>query len=346
LNFVDNYIVCLPFCLPLLKSTMARIKKPTIKIVLRKDKILADGSCPVALRITFNRKAKYYILKGEGKTLSCQAKKWNTDLGRYNRNKELNYFLDQYELRALEVLRELETVDFTFVAFENKYFKRYERQKVITYIDHLIEKLTFERRLGSASSYQDTRNRIREFKPAIYFQDLDYRFLERFEKYLLAKGNSVNSIGIYMRTLRAIFNKAIADELVKDNLYPFGKYKIKSGNTSKRALTKDEMVKIIRYRAKKGSRKWNSLNLFTFSYLCRGMNLKDMALLTWKKNIIGDKIVYVRAKTANTRKTLDPNIIKIEPEIEKILNQYSKRNDYVFPILETKSARFNYSSSY
>ena len=139
-----------------------------------------------------------------------------------------------------------------------------------------------------------------------------------------------------MRTLRAIYSKAIAEDLVKDDNYPFKKFKIKSGNTSKRALSKKEMVKIINYRAMKGTRKWHSLNFFTFSYLTRGMNLKDMALLTWKKNIIGDKIVYVRAKTANTKKSADPHIIKIEAEIEKILNRYSRKNEYVFPILEPK----------
>ena len=53
-----------------------------------------------------------------------------------------------------------------------------------------------------------------------------------------------------------------------------------------------------------------------------------------KKNIIGDKIVYVRAKTSNTKKTLDPHIIKIELEIDQILKRYPKKSDYVFPILE------------
>jgi integrase len=301
---------------------------------LRRGKTLANGNSPIYLRLTFNRKPKYYALKGDQGTITCEEKKWNSNIGRFNRSKEFNQFLDQYELRAKEVLRELESIDFTFVAFENKYFTRYDRQKVISYFDHLIEKLTEEGRLGSANSYKDTRNRIREFKSDIHFQDLDYKFLERFEKYLLAKGNSINSIGIYMRTLRAAYNKAIVEDLVKEELYPFKKYKIKTGNATKRALSKADMLKIIRYKAKKGSSQWHSLNLFTFSYLTRGMNLKDMALLTWKKNIVGDKIVYVRAKTSNTKKSLDPHIIKIEPEIDKILKRYPKKSDFVFPILE------------
>jgi integrase/recombinase XerD len=313
---------------------MARIKKPTVKLVLRKDKILTSGEYPVMLRVTFNRKPKYYVLKGENGTISSHLKKWNEAIGRFNRNKELNLFLDQYEVKANNVIRELEYGDFTFTAFENKYFKKYEREGVISFINKQIAKLKSEDRLGSANSYKDTRNRIQEYKPRSYFQDIDKKFLENLEKFLLAKGNSLNSIGIYMRTLRAIYNKAIAEELIKDEFYPFKKYKIKSGNTSKRALTKKDMQLILKHKVEKNSRKWHSLNFFMFSYLCRGMNLKDIALLKWKENIIGDRIVYLRSKTANTKKTTDPNIIKIEPEIEKILNHYSKENKFVFPILE------------
>ena len=94
------------------------------------------------------------------------------------------------------------------------------------------------------------------------------------------------------------------------------------------------MVKLLKYRPDKNTGKWHSLNFFTFSYLTRGMNFKDMALLKWKENILGDRIVYVRAKTANSKKTLDPNIIKIEPEIQKILSRYSQKSVFVFPVLE------------
>ena len=92
---------------------MAKILKPTIKIVLLKHKTLSNGEHPAALRVTFNRKSKYYVLKAEQKTITCTLEKWNEGLGRFNRNKELNTFLNQYELKALEVVRELERSDFT-----------------------------------------------------------------------------------------------------------------------------------------------------------------------------------------------------------------------------------------
>ena len=313
---------------------MAKIKKPTSKIVLRKDKVLSSGKYPIMLRITFNRKPKYYVLKGDNSTLSTELNKWNSQIGRFNRDKKSNQFLDQYEMKANDVLRELEFSEFTFTAFEDRYFKKYETESITSFINHLIEKLKNESRLSSASSYRDIRNRLKEFKSKIYFQDINLRFLEDFERHLQDKGNSINSIGIYMRTLRAIYNKAVSEDLIKQENYPFKKYKIKTGNPSKRAMVKEDMVKLLKFRPDKNTGKWHSLNFFIFSYLTRGMNLKDMALLKWKENILGDRIVYIRAKTANTKKSIDPNIIKIEPEIQKILNRYSKKNIYVFPILE------------
>ena len=313
---------------------MAKIKKPTVKVVLRKDKVLSSGKYPVTLRITFNRRPKYYVLKGENGTLSCELQRWNNDIGRFNRDKNSNQFLDQYELKANEALRELEFSDFSFTAFEDRFFKKYETESITSFIDHLIEELKSENRLSSASSYRDTRNRLTEFKSKISFRDINLRFLEDFERHLLDKGNSINSIGIYMRTLRAIYNKAISEDLVKEENYPFRKYKIKTGNPSKRALSKEDIIKLMNSKQKKNSRKWHSLNYFIFSYLTRGMNFKDMVLLKWKENILGDRIVYIRAKTANSKKTLDPNIIKIEPEIQKILNRYSQKSVYVFPVLE------------
>ena len=313
---------------------MSRIKKPTIKIVLRQGKTLVNGRSPIFLRLTFNRKAKYYVLKGEQETLSCDSKKWNEDLGRYNRNKELNYFLDQYELRANHVIRYLENTDFTFQAFEDRYFKNYDDARVIPFINTIIEKLTAEKKHGTSDVYRDTRNRITEFRPKVSFQDIDYHFLTEFENHLISNGNTTATVSIYLRTLRAAYNKAIVADIVKGDAYPFRKFKIKSGNATKRALSKNDMRLLINFKPKPNSRKWHSLNYFIFSYLTRGMNLKDMALLKWNENIIGGRIVYERAKTKNTKNAQGHNIIKIEPEIERILNCYSRGKEYVFPILQ------------
>ncbi len=333
--FTYYKVICFPFCFPQVYLPMAHIKKTSFKIALRKDKTLSNGFHPVCLRIIHNRKPRYYGLKYEEGTISSAPNKWNSEIGRFNRNRELNQKIEFYELKARNVLREFENKDFSFQAFERSYFKQYDNTKIIPYIDKLIEKFKSENRHGNAQVYKDTKNRLKEFHEKAKFEHVDLKFLESFQKYLLDKGNSTNSISIYLRTLRATYNKAIAEDVFSSSEFPFKKFKIKTGNTVKRSLSKSDMIKFINYEAEIPERKQRSLDYFTFSYLCRGMNLKDMALLKWDENIMGDRIIYIRTKTANTRAKTEHHIIKIESEIKNILNRYSSDREYVFPILET-----------
>jgi len=88
--------------------------------------------------------------------------------------------------------------------------------------------------------------------------------LQSFEKHLRDKGNSINSIGIYMRTLRAVYNKAIAEEIIQDDNYPFKKYKIKTGNPSRWVLSKEDMIKLMNSKPKK---EFEKMAFFELLYL-------------------------------------------------------------------------------
>lgn len=47
--------------------------------------------------------------------------------------------------------------------------------------------------------------------------------LHEYEKWMISKGNSLTTIGIYMRNLRCIFNIAIKNGIIDSTKYPFGK---------------------------------------------------------------------------------------------------------------------------
>ena len=316
---------------------MARIRKPTVKVVLMKHKKLTNGEHPIALRITFSRRSKYFVLKNDSGTITSTYKKWNHEFGRYNRNQNQNYILNEYETRAFEVLNSLAKEQFTFSKFEDLYFEsNVTSTRVIDYLNRRIHDLELENRLGTAQSYKDTRNRLIEFigKRSIYFPDLDKKFIINFERFLKENGNNINTIGIYLRTFRAVINSAINDNYATHDDYPFKNFKIKTTTTVKRALTKESMLKLMNLKLKADTSEFHSINFFIFSYLCRGMNFKDMTNLQWDKNIENDTLCYIRAKTANTRTTLDAHRIKIEPEIAEILSIYSKNDPYIFPVLE------------
>ena len=75
----------------------------------------------------------------------------------------------------------------------------------------------------------------------IYFSDIDITWLKNYETWLRSNGLAENTIGKRFRTLRAIFNLAIEQHLVKDEYYPFKAYKISKLHkaTAKRSIDKE-----------------------------------------------------------------------------------------------------------
>lgn len=304
--------------------------------ILFKSKALADGYHPVMLRITYRRKRKYYSIEG----LKARLSDWSEGdsrkaiSGRFKGKEapEKNGRLQKWEAKARDIVMKMDAqeIEFTFDRFERD-FKNNSNTSVFEFIKGIIVELKEANRLGSANSYKDTLYRIQEYrnKKDFTFYDIDFTFLKKFEKYYLNKGTSGTTIGIYLRTLRAIYNRAIKEGKVNEVLYPFKDFKIKnSPPKQKRALSKEEIVALINYTAPLDSIKWHSLNYFKFSYLCRGMNLMDIVKLRWEKNINSDRIEYGRSKTG------DVFSLKINSEIEKLLSYYQENRPYIFPVLE------------
>lgn len=90
-----------------------------------------------------------------------------------------------------------------------------------------------------------------------------------------------------MREIRRFFNIAIRDKVITPELYPFssgkedGKVRIPQSELSKtdQYLTLDSL-KALANTSFKNAVLERTRHLFLFSYYCRGMNWKDMALLT------------------------------------------------------------------
>ncbi len=64
---------------------------------------------------------------------------------------------------------------------------------------------------------------------------------------MLQDGNSLTTVGIYIRPLRALFNQAIRDGIIAPESYPFGKgrYQIPAGRNVKKALSLNDIEKIL-----------------------------------------------------------------------------------------------------
>ncbi len=316
-------------------------------IYLDTRRILKDGTYPVKLRLYLidTRKRKYYPTN-----FKFTEKEFNSIWETTKPRKE--YRETRKKLQAILTKAEAQADKlnpFEIKQFEKKlYRKNSDGNNVVFHYEQVIKKLNKENRFGTASNYKLSLKSLLEFQKQLtnkepqqlQFNEVTSDWLTKYEKYSLDEAKrSRTTVGIYLRPLRAIFNSAIRDKEITQEIYPFGKgkYQIPSTKTTKKALTKEQLKTL--YNSKPQTQEQEKAKDFWFfSYACNGMNMKDVALLKYE-NIKGNKIIFYRAKTINTRKTdLRPVTVILTDLSRLVIEKYGKENpnkkDFIFPIVD------------
>lgn len=223
-------------------------------------------------------------------------------------------------------------------------------------------------KISSGNCYESAANSLSNFhkkKVALRFADITPDFLSRYETWMLAGGRtfrygsktapaSPTTIGIYLRCLRSIFNDAIKAKLIGQDKYPFRlEYTIPTSINSREPLTPSEVRAIMNFRCSSKAQEL-ARDFWVFSYLCNGMNPKDMLTLKVRDiDVVNMQFSFIREKTRESRKGAETRVngILFDDSV-RILNERGnlggKPNDYVFPILnkrmtpEAMTARKNY----
>ncbi len=293
----------------------------------------SDGKCAISIRVTFDRKKKYYptpYALTPADYLKVMGEKPRTPY------KEIRLKLNSLEEKAASIIANLPL--FTWAGFEKAYLtNRAAKDTLEAAFTEYSDQLRAEERIGTAVSYDCAKKSILTFAPGTRFADVNPDFLRAYEKSMIEKGNSVTTIGIYLRSLRTIINNVIADGLLSKDLYPFGKrkYEIPTGKNIKKALTLDDIGKIYYHNLPKGSNAEMCRDLWVFMYLCNGINVKDLCLLKYS-NIQGDVIAFIRAKTVRTKREVEPIRVVLTDEIRTIIQRWGNEpepKNYIFPIL-------------
>jgi len=320
--------------------------KVNASIILETRKARADGKCPVKLRITYKRERHYYTLrlppKNESIYLSeIEFQKVMGERPRGEDNKKLRRILNGYEEKAVKDIELLPV--FTFEKFERKFFsKSNDSIDILSALKNKADILRAEGRISTAVAYECSLNSLKKYtgKDILEFEKADAHFFNEYEKWMLKNGNSNTTISMYVRNVRTIFNEAERTGAIKHGLYPFGKdkYVIPGGRNVKKALTIKEVGLIANYPVTDGTSEHRYRDYWLFSYLCNGINVKDIAQLKYS-NIDGDVLTFVRAKTQREKKgNQRPITLVIPKEIGRIIDRWGNKpgtkEKYIFPILE------------
>jgi len=325
--------------------------KATVKVSLYLDtrRQKDNGTYPVRIRVydAPTKKARLYTTD-----FDLMEKDFNRiffpEIGQRYKKEEKEIQTDLLDIES-EYKDKADSLSiFTFEAFEKLFeIKRGDVINVFWHYESRINELKASNRFGTALTLESSLKSLKSFLLAKYgrapkvlhFQDITVRFLEKYEDWMTESENkTLTTVGIYLRALRSVLNSAIDSKIIDKEIYPFGpkRYEIPASTNTKKAFDSDQLEKLFQ-AVPKIEEQQKAKDFWFFSFVCNGMNIKDIVYLKWK-NINDGQIEFVREKTKRTKKA-NQKIIQVpltdfaKSFIERYANKDRSKTSYVFPII-------------
>jgi len=309
----------------------------TFKFLLNRRRLNAKGVYPIILRLYNGGNYREYSIG-----VNISPKYWSQDLQlvlpAHEESTAINAKIVHLQttikkhllLADLEGNRHLDISDILNVISPTPIKHSNEKQSLIAYGRLQAEILKKAGKIGNSMVYTTAINKLLQFVRTEHFsfELFDYKKLSDFNIYLLAEGITVNGVSVYLRTIRAIYNKAIREGVASSANYPFLNYRIKTERTVSRALTLSEIQSIVNEDIASNTPLWHWRNYFILSFSLIGINFTDLLKLKGS-NIIDGRVIFRRSKTGKIYS------IKLNQETEQILTYYAgkSKDGYLLPVL-------------
>ena len=234
--------------------------------------------------------------------------------------------------RFLRIERQLaDTVPiFTVDVIIAEYHRQSTDGTLFRYMEQTVARYLSQGQHRTSETYAATLNSFKRFRSGadVHLENIDGRLLEAYESYLRQRGLSANTISFYLKHLRAVYNRAVDENLVTDRR-PFKRVYTSIEKTAKRAVTLNVIKRLKTMDCSLHPSRRFARDMFLFSFYTRGMSFVDIAYLQ-KKNLKGNILSYRRKKT-NQQLTL-----YWEPCMQEILRVYAaeRSSPYLFSIIK------------
>lgn len=305
----------------------------TTKIVLRQKK-KKDGTYPVALRITKDRKASFIHLG-----FSLHAHQWDEDAQAVKKSHPNSTRLNQLIRKKIAETTDtaLEAVN-TQTTTSAKTIKQkilpLAGSSVFAQADLYISRLEAERKYNRHSADKPRVKHLKEFlKHDVSFSELTIPLLKRYKSWLKAEYKMSERSAInHWVVVRSIFSQAISEQVCDAKHYPFGKGKlqIKFPDSLKIGGTSEDVAAIEALDLSAHPELHHARNLWLFSFYFAGMRVSDVLRMKWA-DFQNKRLYYAMGKNNKG------DSLKVPDKAQRILEQYASQQDdtgLVFPELK------------
>lgn len=232
--------------------------------------------------------------------------------------------------RLTKISRKLEADGLAYTADDvidefNRYANEYS---LFNFMEGIIIKLKQNGKVRTSETYTAALNSFKKFRKDedIMLDCLTSQIMEAYEAWHQSRGVAPNTISFYTRILRAVYNRAVEEEVV-ENRNPFRHVYTGVDKTVKRALPLPVIKKIKALDLSLAPALDYARDMFMMSFMLRGMSFIDMAYLR-KTDLSNGYVIYRRRKTGQQL------TIEWTKEMQLILDKYPENaSDYLLPII-------------
>lgn len=290
----------------------------TLKLALDTRRAKKDGTFPLVFKLFINKEQSNITTGISVKPTEFHAES-NLIIGNPKANELLMNLDTQYRTRFYQYIINHQGHEQMAEAKAYILNKQPEEFTVAEYWENLIGNMTIAGRDGGVKIYQQSLSTIRkEINLNIPFAALSYKDVMNLETKLYKRGMSVNGASVYLRTFRAVCNKAINQDIVKLEWYPFRKHRMRKEKTVPRVMTMGEIKSYFALNLPPTHPSYTYWNIGRLIFMLRGINLRDLILLK-PECMKNGRLIYRRAKTGKLYS------IQVTPEITATLSTFTPK---------------------
>ncbi len=209
--------------------------------------------------------------------------------------------------------------------------------RVVAFMKQVADGLQMEGNFGTAHVYRSSLNAIIAYhgKGDFTFNEVTPEWIKGFEIHLRGRGCSWNTVSAYLRTFRAVYNRAVDCRGAVYVPHLFRSVYTGTRADRKRALDTEDIQKVFTKLPQSPavtSDIRRAQELFVLMFLLRGLPFVDLAYL--RKSDLRDNVITYRR-----RKTGRPLSVTLTSEAMAILKRYMDRDSsspYLFPLLNSR----------
>ena len=209
--------------------------------------------------------------------------------------------------------------------------------KVVAFMKQVAKGLQMGGKFGTAHVYRSSLNAIIAYrgKGDFTFNEVTPEWIKGFEIHLRGRGCSWNTVSTYLRTFRAVYNRAVDCRGAVYVPHLFRSVYTGTRADRKRALDTEDIQKVFTKLPQSSavtSDMRRTQELFVLMFLLRGLPFVDLAYL--RKSDLHDNVITYRR-----RKTGRPLSVTLTREAMVLLKRYmncDSSSPYLFSLLESR----------